>query len=856
MSSSRGGRSPALRADGRPVSGANQPFLSGLLSTPRALMLPVGCGVALAALGLMPGVGQNPRLVWSCLGAAAAIWAWAAFLIITVRVSRRMLVLELDPRKQHYIQACAHATIFLYWGWYWREVYVWAPLILAQLLFAYAVDSLLVWSRRDTYPLGFGPFPVIFSINLFLWFKPDWFYLQLLMVAVGFVAKEFIQWNKDGRRAHVFNPSSFPLAVFSVVLIATGTSGVTWGHEIATTMLDAPYIFLLIVLVSLPGQLLFGVATMTMSAAATTYVFSLLYQQATGTYFFPDTFIPIAVFLGMHLLFTDPSTAPRSELGRILFGVLYALSVILLFDVLGKIGAPEFYDKLLAVPFLNLSIQLIDRAARSPWLKRLDPAAVGRTLTPRRRHLAYVALWVLGFSGISAAHVNTPETDGTTALHWAVRRDHLAPVRVLLSVGADARVENGYGVTPLAVAATNGNPAVIEALVDAGADPNGSLAEGLTMLMLGASAGEPDAVRVLLARGADVNAREPVLGETALMWAVKDNRAEAVTVLIEYGADVGARTRTSRIGLSTVDAAHDGSASSETGGLTALGYAARHNAGAAARTLLQAGADVNARGADDTTALLTAISGGHLDLAMLLLENHADPNLPDRKGVSPLYAAVDMNTVRDLGSRRPLPTTPGATTPVQLVQSLLEHGADPNTRLGTEDLTQGYDGGGRRVGVGATPLLRAAWRSDPVMVRLLLDHGADPMMATSKIVTPLMVAAGYRTPNASAGDHAGDTEENAVAVAGQLVSRSDVNAVNEEGETALHIAVRHRGYGFVQLLTDHGARVDIRDTQGRTPLDAALAGRNADAGMRSQVDERSVELLAKLAEAIGFRSVH
>ena len=855
MSSSGGGRSPELLSDARPVSGANQPSLSALPSTPLALMLPVGCGVALAALGLMPAVGQHPRLVWSCLGAAAAIWAWAAFLIIAFRASRRMVVLEVGLRKQHYIQACAHATIFLYWGWYWREVYVWAPLILAQLLFAYAADSLLAWSRRDTYTLGFGPFPVIFSINLFLWFKPDWFYLQLLMVAIGFAAKEFIRWNKDGRRAHVFNPSSFPLAVFSVVLIATGTSSVTWGHEIATTMLDAPYIYLLIVLVALPGQLLFGVATMTMSAAATTYVFSLLYHQATGTYFFPDAFIPIAVFLGMHLLFTDPSTAPRSELGRILFGVLYALSVILLFVVLGKIGAPEFYDKLLAVPLLNLSIMLIDRAARSPWLKLFDPAAIGRTLTPRRRNLAYIALWVLGFTGVSAAHVNMPETDGTTALHWAVRRDHLATVRVLLSVGADAKAENGYGVAPLAVAATNGNPSVIEALVDAGADPNASLAEGLTMLMLGASAGEPDAVRVLLARGADVNAREPVLGETALMWAVKDNRAEAVAVLVEHGADVGARTRKSRIGVSTVDAAHDGSGLSETGGVTALGYAAQHNAGAAARALLEAGADVNASGADGTTALLTAITGGHFDLAKLLLESRADPNLPDRRGVSPLYAAVDMNTFRDLGNRRPLPTASGATTAAQLVQSLLEHGADPNTRLGTEDLTQGYDGGGRRVGAGATPLLRAAWRSDLAVVRRLLDHGADPMLATSKRVTPLMIVAGYRMPDVSVADHAGDTED-AVAVAGQLVARSDVNAVNDEGETALHIAVRHRGYGFVQLLTDHGARVDIRDTQGRTPLDAALAGRNADAGTRSVADGRSVALLAKLTEAIGFTPVH
>src|SRR5207247_8986969 len=129
--------------------------------------------------------------------------------------------------KQHYLQACAQGSVLLYWGWYWRQVYAAAPLIVAQLVFAYAVDILLTWSRRDTYTLGFGPFPIIFSINLFLWFKPDWFYLQFLMVAVGFAAKELIRWNKKGKPAHIFNPSSFPLGLFSLALILTGTTNMT-----------------------------------------------------------------------------------------------------------------------------------------------------------------------------------------------------------------------------------------------------------------------------------------------------------------------------------------------------------------------------------------------------------------------------------------------------------------------------------------------------------------------------------------------------------------------------------------------------------------------------------------------------
>src|SRR5438034_9875678 len=110
---------------------------------------------------------------------------------------------------------------------------------------------LLSWSRRDTYTLGFGPFPVIFSTNLFLWFKQDWFYFQFLMVAVGFAGKEFIRWNKEGRRTHIFNPSSFTLTVFSLALIFTGMSDITWGKAIAITQSYPPHMYLFLFLVAL-----------------------------------------------------------------------------------------------------------------------------------------------------------------------------------------------------------------------------------------------------------------------------------------------------------------------------------------------------------------------------------------------------------------------------------------------------------------------------------------------------------------------------------------------------------------------------------------------------------------------------
>ena len=398
----------ARKAQGARTPGGLPPAASAQfadLPPARALALPFAFTLVLAAFATAGSVQQQPRLLWAIWGAAGALLVWTALLHAGARRSRRTFALDVVLRKQHYVQACAQLSVYLYWGWYWREVYDSAHLIAAQLAFAYAFDMLLTWSRRERYTLGFGPFPIIFSINLFMWFKPDWFALQFLMVAVGFAVKDLVRWNKEGRRTHIFNPSSFPLGLFALGLIVTGTTGITWGPEIAVTQIFPPHIYLLIFLASLPAQLLFGVAAMTMSAVATTWLFILGYYALTGSHFFSPAAlgggaVPIAAFLGMHLLFNDPSTSPRTELGRVIFGVLYGLSVIALFGLLESAGIPTHYDKLLAVPVLNLLIKAIDAAARSDLLRRFDPAALGAGLVPRRRHLAYVTAWTVIFTAM------------------------------------------------------------------------------------------------------------------------------------------------------------------------------------------------------------------------------------------------------------------------------------------------------------------------------------------------------------------------------------------------------------------------------------------------------------------------
>ena len=139
-------------------------------------------------------------------------------------------------------------------------------------------------------------------------------------------------------------------------------------------------------LVGLPGQLLFGVTPMTLAAVVSTYLFGLAYFAVTGVYFFYDSYVPIAVFLGMHLLFTDPSTSPRSEWGRVLFGALYGLTTVLLYALLGRLGLPTFYDKLLQVPLLNLLAPSLDRLSRGPARSDAAPAVPAPpALAPARR---------------------------------------------------------------------------------------------------------------------------------------------------------------------------------------------------------------------------------------------------------------------------------------------------------------------------------------------------------------------------------------------------------------------------------------------------------------------------------------
>ena len=379
--------------------------------------VPPGLTLGLVLLSLTPRVGDSLVLIRSIWSATLVLLAWQVALYLRMKGKGVVRSLRVELRSQHYIQAVVQATVFAYWGYYWRPVYDYAWLLVAQLAFAYAFDMLLCWSRRDTYVLGFGPFPIIFSTNLFLWFRDDWFYLQFVMIAVGFLGKEFVRWNRDGSRVHIFNPSAFSLALFSLILIGTNTTSLTWGQEIATTLSLAPQIYLFLFLIGVVVMYFFSITLVAGSAAVVLFGSSAVYAALTGTPYFIDSEIPTAVFLGLHLLVTDPSTSPRTQLGKLMFGVLYGLGVFGLYALLGAIGVPTFYDKLLCVPLLNLSVQAIDHLVRSihasvalsRW--RLDWA-------PERANLAYMTVWVLFFGTMTLLGSTDGRHRGDTIPFW------------------------------------------------------------------------------------------------------------------------------------------------------------------------------------------------------------------------------------------------------------------------------------------------------------------------------------------------------------------------------------------------------------------------------------------------------
>ena len=401
--------------------------------------------------------------------------------------------------------------------------------------------------------------------------------------------------------------------------------------------------------------------------------------------------------------------------------------------------------------------------------------------------------------------VNVPQVDGMTALHWAAHLDDLETAKLLINAKANANATNRYGVTPLSLACVNGDTELVEALLAAGADANTTLRGGETVLMTAARTGKTGPVQALLAHGAKVDAKEKH-GQTALMWAAADGHAAVVELLLKAGADFRKPLPDS--------------------GFTPLFFAAREGRADVVRVLLKAGADVNETmnprrtslksPSKGTSALTLAIENGHFELAMALIDAGADPN-DQRSGYTPLHM---MTWVRkpprgeDYGA--PPPQGSGNLSSVQFIRKLVEQGADVNARLKT-----GRGAPASYNKTGATPFMMASATADVPYMRLLVELGADPKLGNVDNCTPLMVACGIGVGSDAANETAGEEPEVLEAAKLLLDLGAEVNAVDANGETAMHGAAYKNLTKVIQFLADKGAKIEIwnkKNRYGWTPL--------------------------------------
>ena len=444
--------------------------------------------------------------------------------------------------------------------------------------------------------------------------------------------------------------------------------------------------------------------------------------------------------------------------------------------------------------------------------------------------------------------VNGREPDGTTPLHWAAHRDALDIAGLLVRAGARVTAANRYGVQPLSLACVNGNAVMIEMLLQAGADPNTARPGGEPVLLTAARTGIVEAVEVLLAHGADVNATEDWRSQTALMWAAADGHAAVVSALLAHGADVRAASKQK---------------------FTAALFAAREGEIEVIRRLLDAGASLNesltvnsrrtaggvevARASETgLNAFLLATGNAHYELAALLLDRGADPNAAPR-GWTALHQISWVRKAGIAGSNNPAPEGSGNMDSLEFVRTLVAKGADLNGRVtlrppaGITALNM----------IGGTPFLLASRTADVDLMRLLAELGANPLLSNEDKTTPLMVAAGVGT--SSPGEDPGTEEEVLAAVKLALELGGGLDAVDNNGETAMHGAAYKHVPSVVEFLAVAGAKSAVwnrENVKGWTPLkitEGVKRGMNIVSSPRTEVAMRDVMTRASVLPAGQFR---
>ena len=516
-----------------------------------------------------------------------------------------------------------------------------------------------------------------------------------------------------------------------------------------------------------------------------------------------------------------------------------------------------------------------------PGVIRTIAAAEPTLLDATERGDRTVALRMIA----SGANVNTPGPDGTTAVMYAAANDDVELVRALIRAGANVKLKNQLGTSAITEAAIIGSAPVIDALLKAGADPNTKNPEGETPLMAVARSGNVAAARLLLEARADVNAKETFGGQSALMWAAAQSQAEMVKLLAANGADLNARGVVRQWERKVIKEPRPKDMNK--GGFTPLLYAAREGCVECARNLIAAGADPDLEDPERITPLNMALLNLHFEFAAFMVNAGADVDKWDLFGRSPLYMAADVSTLptKGNGAMAVIPSEDKVTA-LDVAKLLLDKGANPNLQLKRRppyrDVPQDR-GGDTILAQGATALLRAARAGDAPMVELLLKNKALVDLPSKEGVTPLMAAAGVefgtrvtrgrnRTnegvlatmkllvdaganvnarsvtePRGRGAQPAGASQAAQYALGFRRASQMP-SAEAVPHETALHGAAA-RGYNdFVKFLADHGADLQAKDANGRTPLDLAK-GTGATGRGQAESFPETVKLLDSLIAA-------
>src|SRR5688572_17838368 len=398
------------------------------------------------------------------------------------------------------------------------------------------------------------------------------------------------------------------------------------------------------------------------------------------------------------------------------------------------------------------------------------------------------------------ADVNAPQGDGATALHWAVYRDNVEAVDLLVRAGAKSTA-NRTGMTPLAMAALYGNPQIVDRLLKAGADAKSLGPNGETMVMFAARNGNPEVIRLLVEAGANVNAREPLRGTTALMWAIEQRHPEAVAALLAAGADPAARSGGAGLPRNYIAPRVNTRAVEEA-------QKRRERAAAAGRTYEEQLEFEYQQGQD---------LGGPRNAFTANRAGGAGQN----QGQAP--AAQDPASNQQPGNTAQRPASP-AQPPANsdAAPAAAEAAAPAAGQAAGRGGAGRAGGGGRGRGAagragGAAPQTAAAdaGAAEPV-------EGDDAEVVVAGLVgggggglTPLVFAA-----------REGDIESAKLLIA----AKADINQTTEYGWTPLLVAVNNRNYQLAKLLIDNGANVNLANKGGWTPLYLATDNRNIEGG--------------------------